>query len=315
MEFISAEKLESLGDWETLTRWIFDSHDTAKPLLKDLLMQQDGRGWFTRTAWSADGDLGLKSVTVFPENTELDPPRPSINGAFLLFDGKTGETSAVLDGAALTVWKTIGDSLLGARLLARHSSKTLLVVGSGTIASRIAPAYLSIFPAIEHVMIWNRTAARAEALAENLADQLSVKVEAVSDLQRAVAQADIISCSTMTVEPILRGEWVKPGTHVDLIGAFRVDMREADDALLQKGSLYVDMRESTIGEIGELIIPMETGVISESDVLADFYDLAGDEIKGFRENKDEITIFKNGGGAHLDLMTAKYFFARSQNVS
>lgn len=315
MKFFPAENLDALGDWEVLTRWLFESHRTAKPQLKDLLLQQDGNAWFTRTAWSANGDLGLKSVTVFPSNSELEPPRPSINGAFLLFDGKTGETIAVLDGAALTVWKTIGDSLLGARLLARQSSHTLLVVGSGTIASRIATAYLAVFPQIDRVRIWNRTLSRAEELAKVLSGKLVANVEAVDDLGEAVAQADIITCATMSIEPVIMGKWVTPGTHVDLIGAYRVDMREADDELLRRGSLFVDMRESTIGEIGELIIPMEAGVISEADIQADFYDLADGEMKSHRQGKEEITIFKNGGGAHLDLMTAKFFFSRSQNAS
>lgn len=315
MKFFPAEDMESLGDWDALTLWLFKSHRTVKPLLKDLLLQQEGNAWFTRTAWSANGDLGLKSVTVFPANSELDPPRASINGAFLLFDGKTGETMAVLDGAALTIWKTISDSLLGARLLARQSSHTLLIVGSGTISSRIASAYLAVFPQIECVKIWNRTSSRAEALARSLSAELEAEVEAVHDLGEAAAKADIITCATMSVEPLILGKWIKPGTHVDLIGAYRVDMREADDELLRKGRLFVDMRESTIGEIGELIIPMEAGVLSETDVLADFYDLAESEMKSSRLNDEEITIFKNGGGAHLDLMTAKYFFSRSKNVS
>ncbi|MGI9400816.1 MAG: ornithine cyclodeaminase family protein [Rhizobiaceae bacterium] len=315
MKFFPAADMEALGDWEDLTRWLFESHRSAKPQLKDLLLQQEGNAWFTRTAWADNGDLGLKSVTVFPSNMERDPPRPSINGAFLLFDGTTGETEAVLDGAALTIWKTIGDSVLGARLLARRSSRSLLVVGSGTIASRISTAYLSVFSEIEKVQIWNRTAEKAEALATKLSNELSVDVKAVEDLEGAAGEADIITSATMSVDPVIYGSWVKPGTHIDLIGAYRVDMREADDELLRKGRLFVDMRESTIGEIGELIIPMQAGVITESDVLADYYDLAKGELECRRQSDDEITIFKNGGGAHLDLMTAKFFFSRSQNVS
>jgi ornithine cyclodeaminase/alanine dehydrogenase-like protein (mu-crystallin family) len=315
MLFLSADQIEVLGDWQSLVQWLFDCHRSAKPKLKDMLMQRGENAWFTRAAWSAEGDLGLKSVTVFPANAQLDPPRASINGAFLLFDGKTGESVAVLDGAALTAWKTVGDSALGGRLLSRPDSRTLLVVGSGTIASRIPFAYLEIRPGIERVIIWNRTHWRAEALAGELHNRLAVPVQATDDLGMAAREADIIVCATMTVEPVLMGDWVRPGTHVDLIGAYRADMREADDKLMRRGRLFVDMRESTIGEIGELMIPMASGVISEKDVLGDFYDLAGESAEPGRCDDKEITIFKNGGGAHLDLMTAKYFFSRAENAA
>jgi ornithine cyclodeaminase len=191
----------------------------------------------------------------------------------------------------------------------------LLVVGSGAIASRVPLAYLEIRPGIERVIIWNRTHWRAEALAGELQSRLAVRVEAADDLQNAAGEADIIVCATMSIKPVLMGDWVRPGTHVDLIGAYRTDMREADDRLMARGRLFVDMRESTIGEIGELMIPMASGVISEKDVLGDFYDLASENARPGRRDDDEITLFKNGGGAHLDLMTAKYFFSRAENAA
>ena len=137
--------------------------------------------------------------------------------------------------------------------------------------------------------------------AEKLANDF-VNTQAVSDLENAVSSADIISAATMSTEPLINGKWIKPGQHIDLIGAYRSDMREADDKTLQKSRIFVDSFETTIDHIGELKIPVAQGVINKEDVIADFYDL-----KEFsRNSEDEITLFKNGGGAHLDLMTSHY---------
>ena len=171
-------------------------------------------------------------------------------------------------------------------------------------------AWRAIRPGLRQVRVWNRGAAKAEALAATLAARMpDLDVAAAPDLEAAVRQADAVSCATMTVEPILRGAWLKPGAHLDLIGAYRPDMREADDEVFARGRLFVDARETTIGEIGELMIPMASGALSAEDVLADHRDLASGAAG--RRSAEEITVFKNGGGAHLDLMTAGYFLDRA----
>jgi ornithine cyclodeaminase len=159
-------------------------------------------------------------------------------------------------------------------------------------------AYRAIFPGLKRIIVWNRTSAKARLLADKKG------VEAMESLEQACGLADIISSATMSVDPVLKGGWVKPGTHVDLIGAYRPDMREADDSLISRCRLFVDARETTVREIGELAIPIEKGVISERDVKGDLYDLCNGGIG--RTSDNEITLFKNGGGAHLDLMTALY---------
>ncbi|MBL4892136.1 MAG: ornithine cyclodeaminase, partial [Rhizobiaceae bacterium] len=164
-------------------------------------------------------------------------------------------------------------------------------------------AYHEVFPSLQKFTLWNRTAPRAESLAKELTS-LGINVEIATDLETAANDAHIISCATMATEPVLKGHWISPGTHVDLIGAFKPDMREADDALLQKSELFVDSYETTIRHIGELMIPLRTGAIKTNDVRGDLYDLCNGHIN--RSNKDAITVFKNGGGAHLDLMTAVY---------
>ncbi len=150
-------------------------------------------------------------------------------------------------------------------------------------------------------MIWNRTPEKAEAVAKRFGD-LGRPVTVAADLAKAVAEADIVSCAVMCSDPVLEGRWLKPGTHVDLVGAYRLDMREADDEVMRRGRIFVNFRGTTIGHIGEIEIPLKSGVIRKDDILADLYDLVG--AQPGRRAKDEITVYKNGGGAHLDLMTA-----------
>jgi ornithine cyclodeaminase len=207
----------------------------------------------------------------------------------------------VIDSNLVTNIKTAADSALGARYLARPDSQVMLVIGAGHVAENVIAAYNQTFASLNTFMIWNRTGSKAEALAQKLCAK-GLNVVAVSDLADAVAQADIVTTATMSSEPVLKGEWVTTGTHVDLIGAFRPEMREADDALLQKARLFVDSRATTVHHIGELMIPLASGAITEADILADFYDLKQGVTA--RTSDADITVFKNGGGAHLDLMTA-----------
>jgi ornithine cyclodeaminase len=172
------------------------------------------------------------------------------------------------------------------------------------VAGTLARAYDAAFPGIKRISIWSRRPEQAEALAATLGD-LRAQVMAVTDLAEAVRAADIVSAATMARSPILRGEWVCPGTHVDLVGAFTPDMREADDELIAAGLVYVDFMETVMDRIGEVMLPIAAGVIERAHVRGDLYDLvaAGTTI---RQSDDQITVFKNGGGAHLDLMMAAY---------
>jgi ornithine cyclodeaminase len=224
-----------------------------------------------------------------------------VQGVFVLFDHDDGRPLAVIDGAGITAWKTAADSALGSRYLSRPDARCLLMVGAGALARPLIGAHRSVRPAIEKVLVWNRTRARAEALAAKLAAE-GLAVEIAADLAAAVGQADIISSATRTERPVIEGAWLRPGAHLDLVGAFTASMREADDAALRRARLFVDARETTLDHIGELKIPIERGVIGEEDVVADLYDLAA----GFawQRSEGDITLYKNGGGAHLDLMTA-----------
>lgn len=305
MKNIGFEDIDHKLNWTAIADALQVGHRLEKAQVGDLLLRENDRALLNRGAWIKGLGLALKSMSVFPENNDRKPPLPSIHGAMLLFDEDTGQVKAVLDGVLVTKWKTAGDSVLGARLLARPDSQRLLVVGAGTVARTLFAAYREIFPGLNSFAIWNRNRSKAEALAKELAGQ-GVSVEVASDLGEAAGKADIISSATMTTEPILKGQWIQPGTHVDLIGAYRPDMREADDDLMRKAEVFVDSRETTFEDIGELAIPLASGVITEDQVKGDLYDLCNGG--GGRSSEEAVTLYKNGGGAHLDLMTASVIY-------
>ena len=291
---------------------MIEGHKRPPADIDDILFRHGDDALLNRAAWIKDVGIGIKTATIFPGNLKRSPVLPSIHAVFTLFNDQTGEPIALIDGIMVTKWKTAGDSILGARLLARPDSKTLVIVGAGAVAESLVEAYCEVFPKIETILIWNRTYSKAEELAGRMKRSF-VAIRAVESLPDALAVADIVSSATMSIDPVLKGEWIKPGTHVDLIGAYRPDMREADDALISKGDIYVDSRATTIHDIGELMIPIKNGVIDEGSVKGDLYDLCNDAVG--RVNPEAITIYKNGGGAHLDLMTATYIQKVNQSES
>ena len=250
----------------------------------------------TLSAWIDGLGLAVKSAHVFPGAPKYGAP--NINGGVYFYDDRTGALKAVLDFHLVTKWKTAADSLLGALKLARPESRRVLIVGAGVVARSMVEAYGAGFRGCEF-RVWNRSVEGAERLA---AEYPGVKV--VTDLEAAVRWADIVSCATLAKEPLIKGEWLRPGQHLDLIGAFLPDMREADDEAMRRARVFVDIRGDTMENIGEIADPLARGVISEADVLADFYDLP----KGIfrRQSDEEITLFKNGGGGHLDLMASAH---------
>lgn len=298
---------DTVGDrltWAGVTEAIAAGHRLPKAQIGDQFLHRAPDTMLSRAAWIDGLGFGVKSVSVMPANPALG--RPTVHGVMVVFDDSTGEVAAVIDSGLLTAWKTAGDSAFGARTLARPDAAHYLIIGAGVVAETLVRAFSAIIGSLTTIEIWNRTPETASALAAKLAAE-DYPVSATPDLPAACARADIISTATLTQTPILKGAWVRPGTHVDLIGAFKPDMREADDALLQKAHLFVDSKDTTLGHIGELMIPLATGAITESDVLADYYDLA--KGRPGRTSDDEITVLKNGGGAHLDLMTAHYILS------
>lgn len=293
---IVAAEAETRLDWLDLTKALETGHGLPRAEIGDTFLYRGDDTLLSRSAWIDGMGLLVKSATVFPGNPARG--KPVVNGGVSLYDDRDGRLEAILDFHLVTKWKTAGDSLLAARHLARPDSETILLMGAGTVARSLRESYGALFPDARF-KVWNRTRSTAERLAQAYPD-----TEAVDDLEAAVASADIVATATMSSEPVLRGAWLRPGTHVDLIGAYRKDMREADDDVLRRGRLFVDARHTTVGHIGEVQIPLDAGVISEASIIADYYDMPGGGFR--RDTEEEITVFKNGGGAHLDLMCARY---------
>ncbi len=296
---IIPHEAESLLTWPGLLAALEAGHRLPKPDIKDLFCYRGPDTILDRATWIDGLGALVKVATVVPGNAARG--KPSVHGAVTLFDDVTGEFAALVDFHLVTKWKTAGDSLLAASRLARPDSRRFLLVGAGAVARSMVEAYSSLFPQAEF-RVWSRRPESAAAMAE----PLGLGVE--PDLAAGVHWAEVICTCTMTTEPLIRGEWLQPGQHLDLIGAYRPDMREIDDAAIMRGRLFVDSRDTTIHHIGELMKPLASGAIREDDVIADFYDLAAGHFT--RRSAEEITIAKNGGGAHLDLMTAAHILER-----
>jgi ornithine cyclodeaminase len=293
---IIGPEAEAALSWDGITDALAAGHALKQAEIKDLLLYRGSDRLLNRSAWIDGLGLLVKCATVFPGNAAQ--ALPTINGAVTLYDDATGQLSAVVDFHLVTKWKTAGDSLLAAKRLARPDSRAILIVGAGTVARSMIEAYGAAFPDAQFT-VWTRSGTGAQALAAAIPG-----VKVADDLKAAVTQADIICTATMTSEPLVMGDWLRPGQHLDLIGAYAPGMREVDDTAMARARIFVDARATTIHHIGELIDPIRSGAITEADVIADFYDLASGRFA--RETADDITIAKNGGGAHLDLMTADY---------
>ncbi len=291
---------EALLGWLELTNALAKGHTLPKAEIGDTFLYRNPDTLLSRAAWIDGMGMAVKTATIFPDNPKQD--QPMINGAVCLYSDRDGTLSALVDFHLVTKWKTAGDSLLAARRLARPDATEILVVGAGTVGRSLCDAFAAGFPAA-HISIWNRTLEKATQLAASLPG-----VDVADDLERAVRGADIVVSATMSTEPIIRGEWLQPGQHINLIGAYRPDMREADNAALKRARVFVDSFDTTVDHIGELKIPISEGALAKDDVIADFYSLSDFT----RNSEDEITLFKNGGGAHLDLMTSRYILDKWQ---
>jgi ornithine cyclodeaminase len=239
----------------------------------------------------------VKVVTATPGNAARN--LPAIAGSVLVFDRQTGEHLALLDGAMLTARRTAAASALALRHLSRADSPRLLLIGAGKVAAQIPEAFRAVRP-IEQVEIWDVFPEGAERLAASLRDQ-GWDATAVTDLEAAAPRADVISAATLATEPLLRGDWLRDGQHVDLIGAFTPSMREADDRALQRSRIFVDTPFAAI-EAGELKTPLETGAITREDILGTLQDICTGQVK--RDSAAEITLFKTTGNAVMDLAAA-----------
>ena len=291
---ISFDDGEANITWLGLCAALEAGHQFPQAQIKDTFLHRGEDTLLTRSAWIDGMGVAVKSTTVYPGNPARG--RPMIDGTFSLYGDADGRLEAVIDFFLVTKWKTAGDSLYAATKLARPESERILIIGAGVVAHSLFEAYSAAFPDARFT-VWNRTRARAEEMA-----QACPGLEVARDLEASVRAADIVTSATPSTRPVIKGDWLRPGQHIDLIGAFTPPMREADDAVLQKGRIFVDTYDSILGHIGEIQNPLDRGVITQDDLGPTFY-----EADAFhRGSEEEITVFKNGGGAHLDLITGRY---------
>ena len=287
--------------WHQVRDAMVAGHGLPRATLGDQFLHAGANTLLSRSAWVPGLGIGVKSCSVYPENP-ADHNLPTIHGSMVVFDDRDGTVRGTLDSDRITNLKTAADSVLGSSLLARPGARRLLILGAGKVAAHLVQAYAALMPHLDEVLLWNRTPARGAALVQDL-NAAGFAVQQATDLAAAVRDAHVVASALMTKAPVLQGAWVQPGTHLDLIGAFNRSMREGDDDLIQMARLFCDSRDTTVDHIGEFYDPIQRGIIAEADIVGDYYDLIPGKIG--RLSDDEITLCKNGGGAHLDLMTAQ----------
>ena len=255
--------------------------------------------------WQPERHTGVKIVTVAPRNPQRG--LPSVHSIFMLLDSATGAPICLMDGEELTLRRTAAASALASDYLARPDSSHLLVVGTGSLAPYMAAAHCAARP-ISKVTLWGRSPGKAEQAAALLRRQLEAtgsgaEVQTTTNLEAGVRSADIITCATTSTAPIVHGDWVRPGTHVDLVGGFRPNMREADDALMCGAAVFVDTWNGALAEAGDLVQPMQAGKLERAALQAELADLCAGRHRG-RSDPRQVTLFKSVGAALEDLCAA-----------
>jgi ornithine cyclodeaminase/alanine dehydrogenase-like protein (mu-crystallin family) len=311
MQFVDAAAVHTALPWPRLIEELRRRHNGPAPATARAVLQEprpDGQPnvLLAIPAWQPGQALGCKLVASFPGNQERYGI-PTVNAIYAIFDPLTGVPRAVIDGEALIFRKTAADSALGSSLLARHDCETMLMVGAGSLAHFLVAAHRTARPSIRRVLVWNRAAPRAEALVTKLRAD-GVEASVAPELDAALGEADLVSSATMSETPLISGAALKLGAHIDLVGSFTLAMREADDVALARARIFCDTRDC-IDRTGELADPIGRGVINRDAIEGDLFDLCRGTSRG-RRSPDEITLYKNGGGGHLDLFVSQCLFAQ-----
>ncbi len=316
MRMVTGDEVHRLLDYPSLVEGLKAFHlqdidDSDSIHMHQTLDSGSDSVFLLLPAWQREQAIGVKLITVFPDNEYNGSGLPSVQGVYVLFDGRDGRPLATMDGTALTLRKTAADSATGADYLARRDAEVMLMVGAGAMAPHLIMAHKAVRPSIREVLVWNRNGARAEKLAGEMRLD-GVTISATTDLEGTTRRADVISCATMAEQPIILGDWLKPGAHLDLVGSYQPQMRERDDAAMQRGRVYLDSRFFALEKTGEFCQPIAAGTFSADDVCGDLFELARGTVAG-RGSDEEITVFKNAGGGHLDLGTARFLLTRLQD--
>ena len=303
MKVISAEEVHSALSYPELVDSLQEAYGgkySMPPRQVFLLDENTNNDAFAVLPSWNDQFIGVKAFTYFPE---AEAPYKSLYSKILLFNREHGEPLALVDGTTVTFWRTAGISGLATRLLSREDSETMLLLGTGNLAPYIIRANLSVRP-LKRVMVWGRNLAKAEAVVETMQKEFfNVEFSAIEDRQTACSEADIVVAATGSHEPIVLGEWIKPGTHTDFIGNHHADKRECDTDLITKARVYADSRVNAFKEAGEILVPIKEGVFAKEGIVAELSEMCrGDAV--LRENEEEVTLFKSIGMAMSDLVGA-----------
>lgn len=305
MRWISAADIRRALTFPVLVDALQAAHRRPKMEIQDAFLGEEGALYFVRHAVDKGRYMGSKLITSFPANL-AGGELPAVQAVCIVFDGKNGRPLAVLDGTELTYWRTAADSALAAKLLAPPEPKVHLIVGAGEMSGRLAHAHRATRPSLSRTFVWNRTHERAEQVSEDLRRD-GLEAEAVEDLDAAVAHADIVTTCTRSTAPLIKGALLRPGMHLDLVGGYSPQTREADDEAARRSLIFTDRRESAFHGVGDILSPIASGAIRDSDILGDMHDLVAGRVG--RRSATDITFFKNAGGGHLDLMTAEAILA------
>lgn len=254
-------------------------------------------------AWETGKYLGVKMVTVSPNNSKYN--LPSVSGIYILLDAHKGVPLAFMDAKTLTTKRTAAASALASSFLSRPDSSSLLMIGTGALAPQLIEAHAHVRP-LKQVFVWGRNIEKAKAIAQ-LFGKASFSIQAIESIEEGISNAAIISCATLSSTPLVKGTWLKAGQHLDMVGAYKVDMREADDDVIMRAEIFVDNYESALKETGDLVIPLKNGILNRTDIRADLFELCRAKKMG-RKNEKEITFFKSVGHALEDLAAAKLVF-------
>jgi ornithine cyclodeaminase len=258
-------------------------------------------------AWQTGRYIGVKIVTVFPGNANRG--QPAIDGTYILYSAQDGKLLAMIDGGELTARRTAAASALAARYLAREDASHLVIAGTGRLALNLVQAHAATRP-ITRVTVWGRNSAKAANIAAGAA-ALGFSADVTTDLKAVLQVADIVSCATLATDPLIRGEWLRPGTHVDLVGAFKPEMRESDDETIRRASVFVDTIAGATSEGGDIVQPLVSGVLRQGEIRAELAQLCRGEHSG-RTSPEEITLFKSVGAALEDLAGAILAYEKAE---
>lgn len=303
LPYIDQHQIDSIMNWPLAISILRDGHSGNRPLLKEMAIDR-GPGHLLGKAVHLEGiGIGMKVAAIYPPNLHAIPPKPAEDALFIVFREEDWRIRSLVAGPPLTRWKTAADSALASDLLSRPDSTHLVCIGAGPIAEALVEAHVSVRPSLTRVSIWNRTAENAVTLCKKLAEK-QIDAQLTVNLDQAITTADIITAATSSAGPLVKGSFVRPGTHVDLVGAYSRSMRESDDALIRESSIYVDCYDTTLNQAGDISVPIDSGVIAATDIRGDLFELVKKPC--WRDSDEEITLYKNGGGAHLDLMIAAY---------